>query len=182
MSIVKNVGISCLVCLLLMSQNVSAGNLPQAFTISPQIGGYMFEGNQDGGLDDAVVYSLSVGYNFNKSCGAELGYSYINTEDESGKSNSINSGRLDLLYHFMPEKDFVPFVIAGAGLSHANINSDDDIIAGYGLGFKYFLSDTVALRAEVKHILDINYDDDDNNQDYYNNLSYTAGLTFQLKP
>ena len=171
---------SCMVSLLLIPQVPLAANLPGAFTLSPQIGGYMFEGNQDGKLDDALVYSIAVGYNFDKNFGAELGYSYINTENQAGKSNSINSGRLDFLYHFMPEQNFVPFVIAGVGLSHANMNNDDDITPGYGVGFKYFLSKNVALRAEVKHILNFNYNDADDNPSFYNNLSYTAGFTFQM--
>lgn len=182
MNLEKIIVTSCLVSFLLTPQALLAANIPGAFTISPQIGGYMFEGNQDGGLDDALVYSIAAGYNCDKNFGAELGYSYINTESESGKSNSINTGRLDLLYHFMPEKDFVPFAIVGVGVSHANLMSDDDIVLGYGGGFKYFLSDTVALRAEVKHVLDFNYNDDDHNQSFYNNLSYTAGFTFQIKP
>lgn len=179
MSIVKNVGISCIVFLLLIAQNATAGNLPKAFTLSPQIGGYIFEGNQDNKLDSAVVYNIAVGYNYNKNIGAEIGYSYIDTDNRFGESNEIHTGRLDLLYHFMPEQALVPFAIVGVGLSRADINNDDDIVSEYGLGFKYFLSNNVALRAEVKHILDFNYNDDDHIPSYYNNFSYTAGFTIQ---
>lgn len=179
MSINKIIVTSCLLTLLLISQTVLAGNLPGAFTLSPQIGGYVFEGNQDNKLDSAVVYNIAAGYNFNKNIGTELGYSYIDTDNRYGESNEIHIGRLDLLYHFIPEKDLVPFGIAGLGISHADINDDDDIILEYGLGFKYFLSDNFALRAEVKHIQNFNYNDDDPNQSFYNNLSYTAGFTIQ---
>lgn len=183
MNMARIIVTSCLVSFLLIPQALLAANIPGAFTISPQIGGYMFEGNQDAELDDQSVYSsIAIGYNFNKYVGAELGYSYIDTENKYGDSNSINSGRVDLLYHFMPEKAFVPFVIAGAGISRIDVSKDDDIILEYGLGCKYFLNDYVALRAEVKHIFDINYQDDDRHQSFYNNLSYTAGFTFQLKP
>lgn len=179
MSIKRIIITSGLLALLLIAQTASAGNLPGAFTLSPQIGGYVFEGNQDNELDSAVVYNIAVGYNFTKAIGTELGYSYVDTDNRYGESNKIHYGRLDLLYHCMAEKDFVPFGIAGAGLSHADINKDDDIILEYGLGFKYFLSDNVALRAEAKHIFDFNAYDKGNSQNYFNNFSYTAGFTIQ---
>jgi OOP family OmpA-OmpF porin len=72
----------------------------------------------------------------------------------------------------------VPFVIAGLGASHANMNEDDDIILEYGLGLKYFLSDNVALRGEAKHVFDCD-SDDNNNQSCYNNFTYTFGFTIQ---
>lgn len=181
MSITKIISTSCLLALLLIAQTVFAGNPSGSITLSPQIGGYMFEGNQDGNLDDALVYSIAIGYNYNQSLGIEAGYSYVNTETESGKSNTINTGRVDLLYHLSPEKTLVPFIIGGLGLSHANINQDDDIILEYGLGMKYFITNGIALRAEVKHIFDINYEDDHRKQSYYNNLAYTVGFTFHNK-
>lgn len=181
MSINKIIIMSCLLSLLLIAQTAFAGNPPGTLTLSPQIGGYMFEGNQDDKLDDALVYSIAIGYNYNQSLGIEAGYSYVNTEAESGKSNSINTGRVDLLYHLFPEETLVPFIIGGLGLSRANINHDDDIIVEYGLGIKYFIINGIALRAEVKHIFDINYNDDHRNQSYYNNLAYTVGFTFHNK-
>lgn len=179
MTIKKIITTSCLLSLLMIAQTVSASNLPGAFTLSPQIGGYIFEGNQDGRLDNALVYNLAFGYNYNKNLGVEAGYSYLSTETERGKSNTINTGRLDVLYHLYPEKAMVPFIIAGLGASHANMNDDDDIILEYGLGLKYFLSDNVALRGEAKHVFDCNAGDNGNNQTCYNNFSYTFGFTIQ---
>ena len=53
-------------------------------------------------------------------------------------------------------------------------------MANYGAGVKFFLTDRVALRADVRHIIDINVNDVGSHPSYYNNLSLTAGLTFQL--
>jgi len=179
MSMMKLVITSCLVILLMIPQVVSAANIAKAFTLSPQIGGYMFEGNQDGNLDDATVYSIALGYNYNQNLGVELGYRYIGTENSSEQNTSINAGQVDVLYHLFPKNDLVPFVLVGAGLSHSNANSDDDIITECGLGFKYFLSDNFALRAEAKYIQNWNGSDDNVDSNLYNNFSYTAGFTIQ---
>jgi OmpA-OmpF porin, OOP family len=53
-------------------------------------------------------------------------------------------------------------------------------LANYGLGLKYFLTENIGLRADVRHVLDINVGDADRKHDVFNNLSYTAGLTFQV--
>lgn len=181
MSMLKVIVTSCLLSMLLIPQTIMAANVPKAFTVSPQIGGYRFEGNQDGKLDAAFVYSIAVGYNYNQNIGVEAGYSYVATENEREKSNNFNTGRLDLLYHLVPENTLVPFIIGGVGLTRASINNDDDIILEYGVGLKYFITDTIALRTEVKHIFDINNNDDHSGQNYYNNLAYTVGMTFHIK-
>lgn len=170
---------SGILTLLLLSQTVLAANLPGAFTLSPQIGGYVFEGNQEEDLDSAAVYNIAFGYNYNKSIGVELGYSYLDTDNRYDESNKIHTGRLDLLYHFMPEKEFVPFAIAGLGLNHNEHSSNDDVILEYGLGIKYFLSDNVALRGDAKHIFNFDVDDDGNSQNVFNNFTYTFGFTIQ---
>lgn len=179
MKMIKLVLTGWLVTLLLIPQAVSAANIAKAFTLSPQIGGYMFEGNQSGDLDDATVYSIALGYNYNQNLGVELGYRYLGTENSSEQNTSINAGQVDVLYHLFPKNDFVPFAIAGVGLSHSNAAQDDDIITEYGLGFKYFLSDNFALRADAKHIQNWNNSDDDDDSNLYNNFSYTFGFTIQ---
>lgn len=179
MKLSKIITTSCLLTLLLIAQTVSAGNLPGAFTLSPQIGGYVFEGNQDDDLDSTVAYNIAVGYNFTKAIGAELGYTYVDADNRYDKSNKIHTGRLDLLYHCMADKELVPFGIAGLGVSHNEHNADDDLVLEYGLGVKYFLSDNVALRGEAKHVFDCNADDNGHNQTCYNNFTYTFGFTIQ---
>jgi OOP family OmpA-OmpF porin len=156
---------------------------PYALSLSPFAGGYVFEGNQR--LDDRPIYGLAVGYNFSDRLGAEVVGSYVESNVTSGEEDNVDlyALRLDLLYHFRPKEHFVPYVAAGVGgLSvHPGGESDEDGLFNYGVGFKYFVSDNVAFRADVRHILDIVVDDSEGrSQDVFNNLSYTAGLTFQF--
>ena len=59
--------------------------------------------------------------------------------------------------------------------------TNDDFLADYGAGLKYFLTDHIALRADVRHIFDFTYHDDVTGPAISTTTSaYTAGVTFQL--
>jgi len=160
---------------------------PYALTVSPFAGWYLFEGNQR--LDDRPVYGLSVGYNFSEHWAAEGAAAYVDTRTTLGSSSDVDvyQGRLDLLYHFRPEKHFVPYLAAGIGGQVTDYDgggmlgsgSDDDGLLNYGVGFKYFLTEGTALRADVRHILDMNVGRDIDGGGF-NNLSANAGLFMQF--
>lgn len=155
---------------------------PYALTLSPFVGGYVFEGNQQ--LEDRPVYGLAVGYNFTEHWGVEGVASYIDGKAETDSVDNVDiySVSLDLLYHFRPTRSLVPFAVAGVGgLSmHPGGASEHNALVNYGFGLKYLMNDNVGLRADVRHLLDINTRDSDRQRDVFNNLSYTVGLTFQI--
>jgi len=82
---------------------------------------------------------------------------------------------IDGLYHFWPSEKLVPFIAAGAGaivFDPENESRDKDFMLNYGVGVKYFLADSVALRGDVRHVISF-----DQTQ---SNLLYTAGLMFSF--
>lgn len=145
-----------------------------AFSITPYVGGYLFEGNQD--LKHSPVYGLRGGYNFTQSLGLEGYINYVQSEYESLAGNpdmDVFGYGIDGLYHFLPENRLVPFVALGLGNTHydpAGMDNHDKFTLSYGAGLKYFLTDNMALRADVRHVMPFN--------DHYNDLLYTFGLTF----
>ncbi len=146
-----------------------------SFSVTPFIGGYVFEGNEN--IRNAPVYGVRAGYNFARNWGAEGFFNYVPT-----KVNNITSDDdlklygygIDVLYHFMPENRLVPFLAAGAGGSsyspQIGINSANKFTVDYGAGLKYFLTDWLALRADVRHVIPLS--------DRYNDLLYTIGINF----
>ncbi len=149
-----------------------AGNNDGQFSISPVVGGYTFEGGKQH-LDTNVVYGARAGYNFTKAIGAEALFDYVYTESYKGKGK-VDMYRYggELLYHFMPDNKFVPYLAAGyAGLNFkgGQINKKTHGAFDYGLGAKYFVNDNFALRADVRHIL-YRFNSTD-----FNNLEYTLG-------
>jgi len=148
---------------------------PGAYSISPFVGGYTFEGNMD--LKTQPVYGLRFGYDFTKHIGAELLFDYIATKytrPVNEANTNVYNYRLEGLYHFMPEKRLVPFISVGAGGQSIDYSSGSEnktrFVADYGAGLKYFITDSVALRADVRHLLAFG--------STYNNLEYTVGLSF----
>ena len=162
---------------------VLAGERAGAFSISPFVGGYTFDGVQH--LETAPVFGLRLGYDLTKNFGVEAVGDYLATEGTRSKT-SINSlsYRLDLLYNFMADGPLVPYLAVGGGgitRGHGNdglkINKNDNTSAtiNAGMGIKYFVTDSVALRADARQLFLL----EKPNEPMYN-WEYTAGLTFVL--
>ncbi|MBF0230951.1 MAG: OmpA family protein [Desulfamplus sp.] len=187
------------VCLMFITGNAQAEIKPGAITISPSIGGYLFE-NKENFEDDNMVYGLGLGYYYDEHWGVEAVFNYIDTKIELGSNErdvDVYLNHIDVLYHFMPYSELVPYIAAGAGVivfdpddTHTkksrrqsqksckdaivfdpdDAHTDNDFAANYGVGLKYAMTENVSLRADVRHVICI----DDSTQ---NNLLYTAGLT-----
>lgn len=110
---------------------------------------------------DSAGFGLRAGYNFTKNLGVEGAYDYA-----GDRADFLHA---DLVYHLIPEKEFNPFIFAGVGNAHMKPNDDsyNHILAEAGVGFKYFLSDNMAIRADIRDI-----------QEKYNSVAATAGLVF----
>ncbi len=160
-------------------------NIPYSLSVTPFAGGYVFEGNQQ--RKNSEIYGLAVGYNLSEHWGLELTGTYspdiFSTAVPRQQTVNLYEVRGDVLYHFMPQKRFVPYVAAGGGIIFFDPRQgevDHDTLADYGAGFKLFLTDYLALRGDVRHILDFTVRDVNRTRYVYNNFAYTAGLTFQL--
>ncbi|KAA0889137.1 OmpA family protein [Oryzomonas rubra] len=145
----------------------SAGNKEGAFSLSPVIGGYTYDGVQH--RDTTPVFGARLGYNFTKAFGVEGLFDYAHTEStKSEKKFDMYRYGGELLYHFFPDNNLVPYVAAG----YAGLNFNDNKPQGafdYGAGLKYFLTDNFALRGDVRHIL-YNFE-----SKTINNVEYTVG-------
>ena len=111
------------------------------------------------------VYGLSLGYTFTPNWEIE------GTLEGVG-SSSATMYHADVLYHFMPEKSLNPFIIAGIGGAHVRPHSSssyDTVMGNIGVGFKYWFSDNIAFRTEIRDVMT-----------HSQNSVITAGLTFTL--
>lgn len=166
------------VMVLIVVANATAGNRPFAFTLTPQIGLMVYEGNQN--LEPSLAtHGLALGYNFGAHWGAEGVFTDAHTEQtKKGDRVDVKTAHFDLLYHFLPQKSLVPYL--SLALGGMVLEDDKDVLAGYGVGFKYFFTDGVAFRLDLKHLLDINYHDTQNKRSAYNMLVATTGVSFQF--
>ncbi|MCM0080749.1 OmpA family protein [Geomonas sp. Red32] len=84
--------------------------------------------------------------------------------------------RADFLYNFMPHSAVVPYLAAGGGglsIEYPTNRSVTDGVVDAGLGVKFFMGDSVALRLDGRHIFDISYKT-------LHNWEYSLGLTFVM--
>lgn len=165
--------------------SVYAANKKDATTVSLTGGGYIFEGNQD--YKNSYTIGARVGYNFTENFGTEVFFNYVPSEFEPGGSkNKFYAAGLEGIYHFMPRGAFVPYVAAGVGAVH--YTSDDSaflpskVAVDYGAGFKFFITDYIAFRADARHVLPLGERGKygDNPHKVHNDLLATVGLMFSF--
>ena len=167
-----------IIFLLALAAPARAQNRAGAVSLSPFVGGYTFACFQH--LDTDWYMGLRVGYNFTDHWGTEGFLGYIPTQSNTYKYDdlTVNAFRYggELLYHFRPDKKFVPFIAVGAGGIQINdpsgLNDHERFMLDYGVGVKYFVTEDLALRADVRHDLFCEFDK------LCSNLEYTVGLTF----
>ena len=146
------------------------------FSVTPFMGGYTFEGNQD--LRSTPIYGLRGGYNFTKNWGVEGIISYMSPEYKSYAGNpdaKLYTFAIEGLYHFMPDSRFVPFLAVGTGGikfdEPTGLEDRERFMVDYGVGLKYFLTDCLALRGDVRHVIIPLHDN-------YSNLLYSFGIHY----
>jgi OmpA-OmpF porin, OOP family len=162
---------------LILTTTCLAGERAGAFSVSPFVGGYTFDGTQH--LKTAPVYGLRLGYDLTDNWGIEGVVDYLSTELTRGDTSAnALSYRLDALYNFMPKGRLVPYLALGGGgitaghgggFNAGGSNTDATLNAGGGL--KYFLTDSVALRGDARQLFVFD-------QKTLYNWEYTAGLSF----
>ncbi|MBN1661966.1 MAG: outer membrane beta-barrel domain-containing protein [Deltaproteobacteria bacterium] len=156
-----------------------------SFEVSPFAGYNFFESRQN--LEDSFVFGGRFGYNFTKNFGAEIAGEYIRSGVDDKAEPWTKEGQftspidnvdiilyhLDLLYHFMPEEKFNPFIVAGYGFANYDpekINDHDMAFVSFGLGAKYWLSDNFALRLDLRDNMVFD--------ETIHNLEATVGIVF----
>ena len=170
--------IICIVLLLIISNVVSAQVRPSTLYMTPYIGGYLFDKDQK--LSNAPVYGVRLGYNFTKYFGAELSGDYIATNYDLGVSDSrstnVGNYRFDGILNLIPDSRLVPFIFAGVGGQSIdypeNVSNKSAYDADFGGGLKFFITDWLDLRADIRQI----YVFDNSKKD----IEYTVGLSFSF--
>ena len=169
--------IICIMFLLILSSVVSAQVRPYTFSVTPYFGGYLFDKDQR--LRNSPVGGINLGYNFTKYFGVEASGEYIDTKydlttSHHSQSTDVGNYRLDGIFNLIPDSRLVPFVFAGFGGQSIdypkNVTDRTASAVDYGAGLKFFFTNWLALRADVRQI----YIFDDNRKD----IEYTLGFSF----
>ncbi|MBW2475839.1 MAG: OmpA family protein [Deltaproteobacteria bacterium] len=173
---------------LCLTGTLHAGQRPEAFSLSPMAGYHMFDGDQN--TEDSGVYGFAAGFNVNKRWAIELDARFTPTETDLSNANNedvdIWTFGLNALYHFNPDGNLVPYLIAGFGGMTFEVDEfkdDEDFMMNWGLGAKYFFTDNWALRLDARHVIDLHSDrswDHNGNATTDHNFMAMAGLYWQF--
>jgi len=145
------------------------------YEVTPTIGGVQPEGNLD--LKRQLTYGLRFGINLDNTIfdQFELGYDRSDNVDyKAGRTDSTDFNRYygNLVKEFKVTPETALYALVGVGyedLSNEQLENRDSMFAQYGGGVKYWVTDSFALKAEVRHAIKFHGGD--------NELFYTLGFT-----
>ena len=183
-SIMKKMAPVLLASVFLLPLSARAEIKAGSVEVSPFAGYNFFEERQN--LENQPVIGGRLGYNITNTLGIEGGWNFIKSyvEDKSlprtrqgqfaspTSSVFITQYNLDLLYHFMPESRFNPYITAGYGIVHytPKINNKNLSVLDFGVGAKYWVAENVALRADVRDNMIFD--------EHIHNVATTLGVVF----
>lgn len=174
--------ISMLVIALISSATIAFSAVKEgSFSATSMIGGYIYGEEQY--LKSTLTIGARAGYSITKAIAVEALYDYVIPTDSKNLSyapagvghTNISLHRFggQALYHFFPDNVLVPYLAAGfSGVKLTG--SGVDFAFDYGAGTKYFLTDDIAVRGDIRHIL---YG---NGSGTANNVEFTLGACFQF--
>jgi OOP family OmpA-OmpF porin len=158
-----------------------------SFEVSPFAGYNWFQDKQN--LKDSFMFGGRLGYNFTPHWGIEGTFEFIRSGVDDKSKTNLKEGQygspmddvdlsfyhLDAVYHFMPEGRLNPFIVAGIGGAHYSPSISDHDMAAFnvGVGAKYWITDHVAIRADLR-----DYMVTEIVQETYHNVAATVGVTF----
>ena len=155
----------------LMFANTTAYN----YEVTPTIGGVLPEGNLD--LKSQLTYGLRFGINLDNTIvdQFELGYDRTgNTKyDAVGATEKTAFNRYygNLIKEYKMTPESALYALVGIGYEDVRnemYSNEDSMFAQYGGGVKYWVTDSFALKAEVRHAIKVHSGD--------NNLFYSLGF------
>lgn len=153
-----------------------AANSDYKYEITPMIGGAYSEGNMD--LDDRSYANggLSLGFNLDDSMFDQIELGFLRTledvdYDHKGGDTAITRMFTNVVKEYVLTNSTSLYALAGIGIEtfqHERFGNEDGLFGNYGFGIKYKLSEKVALKADLRHLIETDHGD--------NTLLYTVGL------
>jgi len=157
---------------------IFAANRDGSATIGLSGGGYTFDTREN--IQATPLGMVRLGYDIKKNVGIELLYEQGQTKQKgTGYVTDLYGARLEGLYYFMPDSWFVPYLAVGAGDRTFKIKdsrTNSDFALAYGVGARFFASESFFIRADFRDILAFNTP----NGNPVNNLEYTVGIGWLL--
>jgi OOP family OmpA-OmpF porin len=168
--------------------NKSLYSTADTYSLTLNAGGLSYTGT--GSHMYAPLYGVKLGYDapgkyILDSFGTEASLNYFSSTSNKGSGNTTGYiFRIEEVLPFTPGERLVPFAAVGLGGIYSSSDTSKDKLLGffnYGAGLKYFLTGSLALRADARHILAMTIKGIDNFE-LSAGLSYYFGKESPKKP
>jgi len=145
------------------------------YEITPMISGAYTEGNLD--LDRNFANAgLSLGFNLEDSMFNQVELGFLKSiGDVDYRNSTLETSITRVFVNFVKEYNLGEksslYALVGAGVEifgNEQFNNQDGLFGNYGVGYKYKLDNDMAIKADVRHLIEADQGD--------NNLIYTIGL------
>jgi len=144
------------------------------YEVTPTIGGVLPEGNLD--LKNQLTYGLRFGINLDNNPISQVEFGYDrsdNVDYKGGRTDNTDFNRYyaNLVKEYKVTPEAALYALVGLGyedVSNEQLQNRDSMFAQYGGGVKYWVTDSFALKAEVRHAIKAHGGD--------NNMFYSLGF------
>ncbi len=157
-----------------LSLSSNADDHEVGFFLNPHLGFYNFD--SDRRLDDTIFPGLGIGYQFDNAWALEFNYLANETDAKSPGNNEVDFDqyRLDALYHFAPRDKWQPYAAFGIGENNfdSSFGDSDETLFNLGGGIKYFLTEALSLRTDLRLFNSMDEEDQD--------LALSVGLNYSF--
>lgn len=152
-----------------------AGNSDYKYEITPMLGGAFTEGNLN--LDqNYATGGLSLGFNQDDSIFDQVELGILRSlEDVDYKNSNKDTSVTRFFTNFVKDYELTDstslYALVGAGIEFFdgdNDRNEDGLFGNYGIGIKYKITDAMALKFDLRHLIETDHGD--------NTLLYTVGL------
>ena len=183
-SIMKKMAPVLLASVFLLPLSARAEVKAGSVELTPFAGYNFFERQQN--LEDSPVVGGRLGYNITNRLGIEGTWEFMKTYVDNKSIGATRQGQfarptsdvnitqfnLGLIYHFMPEGVFNPYIVAGYGVNHYSpkINNKNMSLVDVGVGAKFWMTDNIALRGDVRDNMIFD--------EHIHNVETTLGVVF----
>lgn len=169
----KKILLSTAICASLMF----AANSEYKYELTPMIGGVYTEGNLDLERNYADA-GLSLGFNLDDSMFDQVELGFLRsledvdyTKNGTSKDTGITRVFTNLIKEYSMSESTSLYGLVGAGVEwfdNEEFDNENGLFGNYGVGIKYKISESIALKADVRHLIEADHGD--------HNLLYTVGL------
>ncbi len=144
------------------------------YEVTPLVGGVVTEGNMN--LDDHYgVGGLSIGFNLENSMFDQIELGFLTSLGDVDYSNKKDTSVTRIFSNLIKEYELSAksslYALIGAGVEvyeNEAFKNESGLFGNYGVGFKYQISENMALKTDIRHLIETDHGD--------NNLIYTVGL------